>query len=180
MIGRGFLRSDVTCKRLKRNETKMTSRKEERRSPTKEELEELRHSRKVISCTADHPVGAQSTESLGTWASVDDSSLIPLTADGFRAGLGIDYISGDGEGELVFDIRGVPPALANASRRVLLAEVPTIAIESVWIANNTSVIPDEVSPLPHTQKRRALALTPLSPPADPGTQVGTCPSSSRS
>ena len=114
-------------------------KKEKKKELAEEELEKLRHSRKVISCTADHPVGSQSAESLGTWAGVDSESLSPLTPSSFSSGLAFDYISGDGDDELVFDIRGVPPALANACRRVLLAEVPTIAIESVWIDRKSVV-----------------------------------------
>jgi DNA-directed RNA polymerases I and III subunit RPAC1 len=39
---------------------------------------------------------------------------------------------------------GVTPALANAFRRIMLSEVPSMAIEKVYIYNNTSIIPDEV------------------------------------
>lgn len=43
-----------------------------------------------------------------------------------------------------FDLVGVDPSIANALRRILLAEVPTVAIEHVWIAINNSIIQDEV------------------------------------
>lgn len=43
-----------------------------------------------------------------------------------------------------FDLAGVDASIANALRRILLAEVPTIAIEHVWIAINSSIIQDEV------------------------------------
>ena len=46
--------------------------------------------------------------------------------------------------ELVFDIKGVDPTIANTLRRIMIAEVPTMAIENVIINQNTSVIPDEV------------------------------------
>ena len=46
--------------------------------------------------------------------------------------------------ELEFDMVGVDAAIANAVRRVLLAEVPTMAVEKVFINNNTSIIQDEV------------------------------------
>lgn len=39
---------------------------------------------------------------------------------------------------------GVDAAIANALRRVLLAEVPSMAIEKVFVNNNTSIIQDEV------------------------------------
>lgn len=39
---------------------------------------------------------------------------------------------------------GVDAPIANALRRILLAEVPTIAIETVYVYQNTSIIADEV------------------------------------
>ena len=48
------------------------------------------------------------------------------------------------EEEIVFDLIGIDAALANAFRRILLAEVPTMAIEKVFVLNNTSMIQDEV------------------------------------
>ncbi|XP_026481005.1 DNA-directed RNA polymerases I and III subunit RPAC1-like [Ctenocephalides felis] len=46
--------------------------------------------------------------------------------------------------EMEFDMIGVRPAIANAFRRLMLSEVPTMAIEKVYIYNNTSIIQDEV------------------------------------
>ena len=43
-----------------------------------------------------------------------------------------------------FDLVGVSPAFANALRRILISEVPTMAIEHVFFLNNTSTIPDEI------------------------------------
>ncbi|PSR74020.1 hypothetical protein PHLCEN_2v10204 [Hermanssonia centrifuga] len=43
-----------------------------------------------------------------------------------------------------FDIVGVDASIANAFRRILIAEVPAIAIEHVYVWNNTSVIHDEI------------------------------------
>ena len=43
-----------------------------------------------------------------------------------------------------FDLVGVDASIANAIRRVLIAEVPTVAIEHVYVWNNTSIIQDEV------------------------------------
>jgi len=42
-----------------------------------------------------------------------------------------------------FRIKNVDASVANAVRRVMIAEVPTVAIELVEIENNTSVLPDE-------------------------------------
>lgn len=60
--------------------------------------------------------------------------------------------------ELEFDLIGCYPSIANAFRRLMLSEVPSMAIEKVYIYNNTSIIQDEV--LAHR-----LGLIPLK--ADP-------------
>lgn len=43
-----------------------------------------------------------------------------------------------------FSLVGLDTSLANAFRRILITEIPTLAIEKVYIENNTSVIQDEV------------------------------------
>lgn len=60
--------------------------------------------------------------------------------------------------EIEFDLIGLHPFLANTFRRIMLSEVPSMAIEKVYIHNNTSIIQDEV--LAHR-----LGLIPLK--ADP-------------
>ncbi|KAA6390673.1 MAG: DNA-directed RNA polymerases I and III subunit RPAC1 [Streblomastix strix] len=45
---------------------------------------------------------------------------------------------------LILDIVGQSAPIVNALRRVLIADVPTVAVETVLIQNNTSVIPDEI------------------------------------
>ncbi|XP_072929844.1 DNA-directed RNA polymerases I and III subunit RPAC1 [Epargyreus clarus] len=60
--------------------------------------------------------------------------------------------------DMEFDLIGIQPAFANAFRRLMLSEVPSMAIEKVIIKNNTSIIQDEV--LAHR-----LGLIPLK--ADP-------------
>ena len=46
--------------------------------------------------------------------------------------------------DLTFSLIGLDTSIANAFRRILLAEVPALAIESVFIMQNTSIIQDEV------------------------------------
>lgn len=48
------------------------------------------------------------------------------------------------EMEMEFDVIGIGPPIVNAVRRILLAEIPTMAIDKVHMYNNTTVIPDEV------------------------------------
>lgn len=57
-----------------------------------------------------------------------------------------------------FDLIGCLPSIANAFRRIMISEVPSMAIEKVYMMNNTSIIQDEV--LAHR-----LGLIPLK--ADP-------------
>lgn len=45
---------------------------------------------------------------------------------------------------LEFSLIGIDAAIANAFRRILIAEIPTLAVEDVFIKNNTSIIQDEV------------------------------------
>ena len=61
----------------------------------------------------------------------------------FQEDTDIKIISKSSE-ELVFDITGIEPPVANALRRILIGEIPTMAIETVIIHQNTSIIPDEV------------------------------------
>ena len=51
---------------------------------------------------------------------------------------------------------GADPAVANALRRILIAEVPTVAIEHVFIVNNTSIIQVRLPPR-HASRRRPAA-----------------------
>jgi DNA-directed RNA polymerases I and III subunit RPAC1 len=46
--------------------------------------------------------------------------------------------------EASFSLIGIDAAVANAFRRIMIAEIPTLAIETVFVANNTSIIQDEV------------------------------------
>lgn len=49
-----------------------------------------------------------------------------------------------GDYELEFDLINVEAPFANALRRILLAEVPTMAVEKVFMYQNTSLIQDEI------------------------------------
>jgi DNA-directed RNA polymerase I and III subunit RPAC1 len=46
--------------------------------------------------------------------------------------------------DMEFDLIGVDASVANALRRLMIAEVPTMAIENVYMYNNTSVMHDEI------------------------------------
>ena len=46
--------------------------------------------------------------------------------------------------DMELDLIGIDASIANAFRRILMAEVPTMAIEKVYFYNNTSVMHDEI------------------------------------
>nr|XP_027200421.1 DNA-directed RNA polymerases I and III subunit rpac1-like [Dermatophagoides pteronyssinus] len=46
--------------------------------------------------------------------------------------------------EIVFDLIGVDVSIANALRRIMMVEVPTMAVETCHIYQNTGVLQDEV------------------------------------
>lgn len=100
---------------------------------------ELRRTR--VLCKADAPTSTDTVQYSGAYASlgVDNSLRFDDFRNNFR--VQVNRISHE---DMEFDMVGVDPSIANALRRILLAELPTMAIEKVLIANNTSVVQDEV------------------------------------
>ncbi|EYC17975.1 hypothetical protein Y032_0029g1985 [Ancylostoma ceylanicum] len=85
---------------------------------------------------------------IGTY---DDNSDYALTEAGpfdvavYCKGIEVEIVNDTDEGmSLDFDLINVEAPIANALRRVLLAEVPTMAFEKIYLYQNTSVIQDEV------------------------------------
>jgi DNA-directed RNA polymerase I and III subunit RPAC1 len=66
-----------------------------------------------------------------------------MTLAQFIQGLGVKFHQNEPL-EATFSLTGIDASIANAFRRILLAEVPTLAIEKVYVHNNTSVVADEV------------------------------------
>ena len=48
------------------------------------------------------------------------------------------------DSEIQFSVEGVKPSFASALRRIMVSEVPTMAIEWVDFKQNSSALPDEV------------------------------------
>ncbi|KAK5101429.1 DNA-directed RNA polymerase core subunit rpc40 [Lithohypha guttulata] len=63
--------------------------------------------------------------------------------DRFSKGLEVKFHKNSYD-EATFSLIGIDASVANALRRILIAEVPTLAIETCYFNNNTSVIADEV------------------------------------
>lgn len=66
-----------------------------------------------------------------------------FSIDRFRSGFSVSFHQNDPL-HASFSLVGIDASLSNAFRRILLAEIPTLAIETVHVYNNTSVIQDEV------------------------------------
>ncbi len=61
----------------------------------------------------------------------------------FKSGLKIK-IGSCSDDRMILDISGIDPSIANAIRRVMISEVPTVAIDKVHLWQNTGVIQDEI------------------------------------
>ncbi|XP_068684097.1 DNA-directed RNA polymerases I and III subunit RPAC1-like isoform X2 [Montipora capricornis] len=84
-------------------------------------------------------INTHTTDFPGNYDGFDDTWSQEKFEEKFR----VDIVQMD-KVQMEFDMVGVDAAIANALRRILLAEVPTMAIEKVFIYNNTSIIQDEV------------------------------------
>ncbi|XP_014785989.1 DNA-directed RNA polymerases I and III subunit RPAC1, partial [Octopus bimaculoides] len=80
-----------------------------------------------------------STNFPGSHVGYDDA----LNLKNFKKNFKVDIIRLCDE-FLEFDMVGIDAAIVNAFRRILISEVPTMAIEKVFVNNNTSIIQDEV------------------------------------
>ncbi|XP_012874639.1 PREDICTED: DNA-directed RNA polymerases I and III subunit RPAC1 isoform X2 [Dipodomys ordii] len=79
------------------------------------------------------------TDFPGNYSGYDDA----WDQDRFEKNFRVDVVHMD-EDSLEFDMVGIDAAIANAFRRILLAEVPTMAVEKVLVYNNTSIVQDEI------------------------------------
>jgi DNA-directed RNA polymerases I and III subunit RPAC1 len=67
----------------------------------------------------------------------------PWDKEDFRRSFQVQFHQND-QFEAQFSLIGIDASIANAFRRIMIAEIPTLAIETVFVNNNTSVIQDEV------------------------------------
>jgi len=103
---------------------------------TSEKFDDIRN--KVL--LGEHYVSnASSADVPGTFYGQDDR----WDFEKFKGKFKIDIIKATST-EMEFDMIGVDASIANAFRRILLAEVPSMAIEKLFVFNNTSIIQDEV------------------------------------
>jgi DNA-directed RNA polymerase I and III subunit RPAC1 len=95
--------------------------------------------RKTVGINDETVTNITATDFPGHHAGEDNS----WSLEKFKANLKVQFHQNQ-EHEATFSLVGVDASIANAFRRILLAEVPTLAIEKVYVQNNTSVIADEV------------------------------------
>ncbi|CAI6095767.1 hypothetical protein V2G26_014390 [Clonostachys chloroleuca] len=103
--------------------------------PSQEELER----RNTVNINKETVTNTVSTDFPGHFPGEDHAFSI----DRFQSGFDITFHQND-QFHASFSLVGIDASLANAFRRILIAEIPTLAIENVFITNNTSVIQDEV------------------------------------
>lgn len=103
--------------------------------PSPEELDR----RKIVGINAETITNVTSTDFPGHYPGEDHSWDIQVFRDQFRV-----VFHENGQHDASFSLIGLDASIANAFRRIMIAEIPTLAIEDVWVNNNTSVIQDEV------------------------------------
>ncbi|KAG0465838.1 hypothetical protein HPP92_020002 [Vanilla planifolia] len=103
--------------------------------------EHLELQRTRVLCKADAPSHTEGVEYSGAYAAMGFENTLQLDSFCRDFRVEIKRLTKDA---IEFDLVGIDASLANAFRRILIAEVPTMAIEKVFIVNNTSVMADEV------------------------------------
>ncbi|KAF2200197.1 RBP11-like subunits of RNA polymerase [Delitschia confertaspora ATCC 74209] len=103
--------------------------------PTQKQLEE----RRKLGINQETVTHVTSTDFPGHWPGEDHS----WDLDYFRNNLKVDFHSNDSR-DASFSVIGLDASIANAFRRIMIAEIPTIAIDQVFMYHNTSIIQDEV------------------------------------
>ena len=101
-------------------------------------VEEIRSRASIRPSAPSYTSSFDSADGLAT-SGVDNA----YTLDSFKENFKLDIKSKTDE-KIVFHMSGIDAPIANALRRILIAEVPTMAIETVNIYNNTSILQDEV------------------------------------
>lgn len=103
--------------------------------PSPEEVEK----RNTVHINAETVTNVTSTDFPGFYPGEDHSWDI----EKFRECVRVVFHQNDPY-EAQFSLIGVDASIANAFRRIMIADIPTLAIEDIFMWNNTSVIQDEV------------------------------------
>ncbi|EMR63209.1 putative dna-directed rna polymerases i and iii 40 kda polypeptide protein [Eutypa lata UCREL1] len=103
--------------------------------PSAEELEE----RNIVGINKETVTNTVSTDFPDNFANEEHA----WDKEYFRQNFQVQFHSNQ-QFDAQFSLIGIDASIANAFRRILIAEIPTLAIETVFVNNNTSVIQDEV------------------------------------
>ena len=121
---------------------KKDSKKKSKNPTSLEEIAaNIQSQRTYVTCGPDENRHTAEHQYSGAYASMGIDNT--FTMESFRENFKMWITHMDDE-KVVFEMSGISPAIANAFRRILIAEVPTMAIEKVYMVNNTSIIQDEV------------------------------------
>ncbi|KAK0259973.1 hypothetical protein B0A54_09457 [Friedmanniomyces endolithicus] len=101
--------------------------------------EQLQH-RRIVNVNAETVTDVSATDIPGHYGPGQDDSW---DLNRFAQQLKIDYHQ-NRPNDAAFSLIGLDASIANAFRRILLAEIPSLAIEDVFIFDNTCIIQDEV------------------------------------
>ncbi|KAK3113363.1 DNA-directed RNA polymerase core subunit rpc40 [Teratosphaeriaceae sp. CCFEE 6253] len=96
--------------------------------------------RRIVNINAETVTDVSATDIPGHYGPSQDDSW---DLERFARNLQIDYHQNRPH-DAAFSLIGVDASIANGFRRILMAELPTLAIEDVFIFDNTSIIQDEV------------------------------------
>lgn len=109
-------------------------------APTRDAVAMTKREQQRLELTKEGPANPDNKDFCGAFAAIDLDNSWDLAA--FKKGFSIE-ITGMSDEQVTFDMIGIDPPLANAFRRILIAEVPTVAISRVTIYQNTGVLHDE-------------------------------------
>jgi DNA-directed RNA polymerases I and III subunit RPAC1 len=104
-----------------------------------QESQDNRDRRKIVNINAETVTNITSTDFPGHHPGEDHA----WSLEKFKKGLSVQFHQNNPH-EAIFSLIGIDASIANAYRRILLAEVPSLAIERAYIHDNTSVLADEV------------------------------------
>jgi len=127
--------------KVKKEESSEEDEKEDKQKRKKKLSAHLEEKKRLVVLTNEAPLNTRSMYYSGTFLSegVDNSFILEELKKNMKI-----VLNECSEETLVFDLIGLDAPIANALRRILIAEVPTMSIEKVMILNNTSIMQDEV------------------------------------
>lgn len=102
--------------------------------------EEQLQQRRIVNVNAETVTNTASTDVPGHYGPAQDDSW---NLERFKKDLKVEFHQNKPY-DAAFSLIGVDASIANAFRRIMLSELPTLAIEDVFIFDNTSIIQDEV------------------------------------